>query len=584
MKNWLCPVLACAGLVGLAAATKGDGSPATRHLADVWRREHRLIDLHQHLDFRDDRLRRAIKIMDRAGVGISVNLTAGYTTHEPGKPSEFEQNKTLADRLYPGRFLHYMNLDYAHWDDPDFAAQAVRQVEEGFRLGAAGFKEYKRLGLYLTDKAGHLLKVDDSKLDPMWERCGQLGMPVSIHVADPHAFWLPYDSHNERWTELKDHPQWWFGDRSKFPPFEDLLAALDRVIGRHPGTTFVCVHFGNNSEDLEWVGRALDRHPNMMVDLAARVPEIGRHPADAVRKFFMKYQDRILFATDFQVYDRLTLGSGGNGPAPTDEDAAVFFEKHWRWLETNDRQFPHMTPIQGEWKIDAIGLPPQVLRKIYFDNAHRLLVRSLPAPEIKAVRIGRDIKLTGDLRAAAWDNAPVAHLDYALRDGAVHQSVATTVRVLWSDKYLYLGYEGPFSRLNVFRPAWLDKERAGLWDRDVVEAFIGTDPGNPLHYTEFEVAPTGEKLDLDIHLPGKSLEWQSGFQAATVVHQGRSTWTTEMRIPLSALSKDKPVVGTRWRLNLYRHDLDHHAFLAWSPTANDTAHTPEKFGYLIFGP
>ena len=149
------------------------------------------------------------------------------------------------------------------------------------------------------------------------------------------------------------------------------------MISRHPKTTFVCVHFANNSEDLDWVDRSLDRHPNMMADLAARIPEIGRQDPERVRQLFVKHQDRILFATDFQVYERLTLGSGGKGRPPTAEDAAAFFEKHWRWLETEDRDFEHMTPIQVDWKISGIGLPTSVLMKIYFENARKLLERSL---------------------------------------------------------------------------------------------------------------------------------------------------------------------------------------------------------------
>jgi predicted TIM-barrel fold metal-dependent hydrolase len=565
------------------AGAPDDPTLAVRRQADAWRAERRLIDLHQHVSYREAHLRRAVKIMDAVGVGLVVNLSGGTTTHAPGHPSEFERNKTLADKLFPGRFVHYMNLDYTGWDDADFSARAVRQVEEGHRLGAAGLKEYKRLGLYLRDQAGKLIRVDDSKLDPVWQRCGELGLPVSIHVADPQAFWLPYHAGNERWKELKDHPQWWFGDPAKFPPFEELLGALDRVIGRHPQTTFVCVHFANNSEDLDWVERSLDRHPNLMADLAARVPEIGRHPPAQVRRLFSKHQDRILFATDFQVYDRLTLGSGGSGPPPTDEDAVEFFTKHWRWLETNDRQFEHMTPIQGDWKIDAIGLPAPVLRKVYFDNARQLLVRSLPRPTIKAVRIGKELELDSGLGAAAWHNAPVARLEYTLKEGAARPGIATTARLLWSERYLYLGFQAPFSRLTCFEPAWLDRERAGLWDKDVVEAFIGTEPENPKRYTEYEVAPTGEKLDLLIGPQEKGLAWDSGFEAAVSVDQEAKVWTTVMRIPLTALSQTKPTVGTRWRLNLYRHDLAHRSFLAWSPTATPTAHTPDRFGVLVFG-
>src|SRR5688572_5459897 len=384
---------------------------AASQFPDEWRKQKRLIDLHQHISYTTQHLARAATIMDSAGLGIGVNLSGGTTTRGTNDaPSEFERNKTIADRLHPGRFLHYVNLDYKGWDKPDFSERAVKQVEEGHRLGAAGLKEYKRRGLYLRDGEGKVIKIDDAKLDPVWKRCGELKMPVSIHVADPRAFWLPYDASNERWTELKDHRAWWFGDTNIYPPRMELLDALNRVIERHSNTTFMCVHFANNAEELDWVERMLDRYPNMNADLAARIPEVGRHPPEKVRRLFVKHQDRIFFATDFQVYNRLTLGSGGSGPAPTDADAETFYAKHWRWLETNDRDFDHMTPIQGDWKISAIGLPNDVLRKIYFDNARRLLARSL-YPVCKASKSETNLKLE-DLQSAAWDKAKTTRLEY----------------------------------------------------------------------------------------------------------------------------------------------------------------------------
>src|SRR5881296_2637194 len=182
--------------------------------------------MHQHIDYTTQHLTRAVNIMSAVGLGLGVNLSGGTVTRSNDAPSEFERNTALADRLFPGRFLHYMNLDYSGWDEPDFSERAAKQIEEGHRLGAAGFKEYKRLGLYLKDKAGKLLKIDDPKLDAVWRRCGELNMPVSIHVADPRAFWLPYNETNERWKELKDHPNWWFGGTNKYPSHEELLAAL----------------------------------------------------------------------------------------------------------------------------------------------------------------------------------------------------------------------------------------------------------------------------------------------------------------------------------------------------------------------
>ncbi len=376
----LLPTAAPAPAPGPSPASSGtaDEEGAVRKQAEDWRAHHLLVDLHEHIDPTPEHLALAVKIQDAVGIGLAVNLSGGTVTHKQGEKSDFELTKAITDRLYPGRFVEYMNLDYTDWDRPDFSARAVKQIEEGARLGAAGFKEFKRLGLYLRDRAGNLLKIDDPKLDPVWKRCGELGLPVSIHVADPKAFWAPYDASNERWEELKDHPRWWFGDPKKYPPREELLAELDRVIARHPETTFVAVHFANNAEDLDWVDRSLEAHPNMMADLAARIPEIGRHDPEAVRRVFVKHQDRIFFATDFQVGDRMILGSGGSGPPPTEADAIDFFQKHWRFLETHDKNFPHMTPIQGNWTISGIGLPASVLEKIYFRNARRLLARSLP--------------------------------------------------------------------------------------------------------------------------------------------------------------------------------------------------------------
>jgi predicted TIM-barrel fold metal-dependent hydrolase len=579
-------LLATLAAVGSAAAEGKTLTPA-----EIWRSQHLVIDLHQHIDCTTQRLARAVKIMDAAGVGVGVNLTAGTVTPGPnGGPSEFEQNKRLADTLFPGRFLQYVNLDYADWDKPDFSAHAVKQIEEGYRLGAAGFKEWKRLGLYLRDGQGQLLKVDDPKLDPVWERCGELNLPVSIHVADPRAFWLPYDEHNERWKELKDHRSWWFGDTNKFPPWKDLLEALIRVIARHPKTTFVCVHFGNNAEELDWVDQSLTRYPNMMVDLAARIPEIGRHDPERVRRLFIKHQDRILFATDFQVLDRLILGSSGDEPPPSDADAEVFFAKEWRWLETRDRNWPHMTPIQGDWTISSISLPNSVLRKVYFDNARKLLARSLPSPVLQARRISQDFDLDGCLGSPLWQTALPASMDQTSSTGEVQPALLTTVRALWSEKFLYLAYECPFTALTIFTPPRptgkrfdLAKDGGSLWDRDVIEAFIGADPENPRHYSEFEVAPTNERLDLMItNLPEKDFAWNSGFQSLVKVNNKELVWTCEIRIPLAALCQAQPSLATRWRLNLYRCDRANHAFLALRPTLTGTFHEPERFGILEF--
>ena len=586
--SWILAGLLTACGVGLPLPTSVRGAETPPPWdGDVWRAEHRIIDLHEHIEASEPRILRAVSILDRSGVGIGVNLSGGTVTVHGTNRSEFESTRDLFNRVAPGRFLQYFNLDYTGWDDPDFDRKVIRQVETAYRLGAAGFKEYKRLGLYLRNARGELIQIDDPKLDGVWRRCGELGMPVSIHVADPRAFWLPYSQQNERWTELKDHRSWWFGDPKQFPPREKLLAALERVITRHPKTTFVCVHFANNAEDLTWVDQQLDRHTNMMADLAARIPEIGRQDPERVRALFLKHQDRILFATDFQVYDKMILGSSGDAEKPTDDDAVAFFHKEWRWLETHDRDWPHMTPIQGEWNIHAIGLPPEVLRKIYFDNARRLLVRSLPATVLRVPHVRRDFKPDARFDKPEWKKAPVVLLEQDTVSGAVNREVSTLCRALWSDKYLYLSYQCPFTKLDDYgKPGKVERVKSpqALWDKDVVELFVAPDIEHLNEYTEYEWAPNGEALDLRIRRPNSDFAWSSDMEWKVRVDPKRHEWICEVRIPLESLSPLAPAAGTKWRVNLYRIDRAHHAFLAMNPTLTGTFHAAERFGWLEFLP
>lgn len=572
-----------AGTRGIAQDADGE-LPSPRAGAfdpEVWRREKRIIDLHQHIEANPARYQRAVGILDRSGVGLGVVLGAGTVTRKGDAPSDFQRASELAEAQFPGRFMHHMLLDFAGWDDAGWSDRAVAQIEEGRRLGASGLKEFKRLGLFLKDRSGQLIKIDDPKLDPVWKKCGELGMPVSIHVGDPKAFWLPYDPSNERWTELKDHRSWWFGDPAVHPPRMELLDALNRVIERHPGTTFVCVHFANNPEELDWVDASLDKYPNMYADLAARIPELGRHDPARVRQLFEKHQDRILFATDFMVYGKLILGSGGDAENPTDDDAVEFFNKCWRWIETDDRDWAHMTPIQGDWLISSIKLPPEVARKIYFDNARRLFARSIPLPVVHAGHIARDFVPDGKLDEPEWRSAAPVRLEYETLAGRAHPELSTPVRLLWSDQYLYLSFECPFTDLTVFDPP-SKTERLGLWDKDVVELFIGPDPDRITRYAEFEWAPTGESLDLTLDLPEKDFAWTAGGESAVVINETEKVWRMEGRIPLAALSETPPTAGTRWKINLYRIDRAGKAFLAFSPTLRGSYHTPERFGWLEF--
>jgi hypothetical protein len=182
-----------------------------------------------------------------------------------------------------------------------------------------------------------------------------------------------------------------------------------------------------------------------------------------------------------------------------------------------------------------------------------------------------------------WKKAEAVRVEKTLKEAAARPELSTPVRCLWSDKFLYLSYESPYTKLTVFDPPLPPgKKRIGLWDRDVVEAFIGADPASIRHYTEYEVAPTNERIDLSLAGGKSDFEWTSHFESAVKVNEEKKVWTVELRIPLSALSDTKPQAGTRWRLNLYRSDRAAGVFLAWNPTLTASAHTPERFGILEF--
>ena len=276
------------GAVAIAADNQrpsSDDLTAVRAQANTWRAEHRVIDLHQHIDCTPEHLARAVKIMDAAGIGIAVNLSGGTVTRKEAQPSDFQRNKELADRLFPGRFLHYMNLDYKDWDEPGFAERASQQIEEGYRLGAAGFKEFKRLGLYLRDKAGKLIAIDDPEARSGLEKMRRTGnASLDPRRGSSRVLASLRSIRTNGGPSSKITKTGGSAIPSIYPPREELLAALNRVIERNPKTTFVCVHFANNAEDIDWVDKMLDLHPNMNADLAARIPEIGRHDADHVRR------------------------------------------------------------------------------------------------------------------------------------------------------------------------------------------------------------------------------------------------------------------------------------------------------------
>ena len=328
----------------------------------------RWVDAHAHIS--PLAVERLLRLMDAHGIQHILNLSGGF----PG--GGLEENLAAARRS-GGRISVLCTIPWrAYPRARRFVPRVVKLLRRCKELGAVGLKIPKGLGLAYLDPEGRLLRVDDPRLDPLFAAAGRLGLPVLIHTGDPQAFWLPNTPSNERHAELVVHPGWSFHGRP-VPSWEALWRQFATRVRRHPGTPFIGVHFGNAPEDLARVDRLLRECPNLYIDTAARVPEIGRHPADQLRAFFFKHQDRILFGTDLGVGRRsLMLGSSG-AEEPTPADVAHFYKSTRRFFETTDKQFAHPTPIQGHWKIDGIGLPPAVLRKIYRDNAVKLFALRL---------------------------------------------------------------------------------------------------------------------------------------------------------------------------------------------------------------
>ncbi|MCC6336336.1 MAG: amidohydrolase family protein [Myxococcales bacterium] len=326
----------------------------------------RKVDAHVHVE--PSAVPRLVSLMDAWGIDVAVNLSGGW----PG--AGLEESMEAARRT-GGRVLVFANPPVGAFARGQLGLEELlAQTDEAKRLGAKGLKFFKSLGLGARRLDGTLLAVDDGRLDPLFEKAGRLGLPVALHTGDPKAFWLPPTAENERFDELSVHPGWSYAGVD-VPSWDSLFQAYARRVARHPHTTFIGVHFGNAPEDPRAVAAMLDALPNLFIDTAARIPEIGRQPPEDLRDFFVRYQDRILFGTDLGVgvgESELMLGSTGATP-PGPAEVTRFFTASWRFFESNERGFPHPTPIQGRWTINGLGLPPEVLRKVYAGNADRLL-------------------------------------------------------------------------------------------------------------------------------------------------------------------------------------------------------------------
>ena len=322
----------------------------------------RVVDAHLHLGspFGGEWLERPVDelldALDAAHIGTVVDLDGGW-----GEGILDRHLKHFKERA-PERFVHFGGVDWSRWSEhgDDFGEWAAERFRQQVARGAQGLKVWKPFGLHVKDQRGQLVAVDDERLAPLWETVGELAVPVTIHVADPVAFFDPLDETNERWEELRAQPDWQFPS-PPFPSFMQIMSDFANLVRRHPNTTFVGAHVGCYAENLGWVGALLDECPNFFVDISARLGELGRQPYTA-RRFFVDYQDRILFGTDADARPET-------------------YRHYYRLLETDDEYFNYNlseTPQQGRWYAYGLYLPDEVLEKIYHLNAERVILRRQP--------------------------------------------------------------------------------------------------------------------------------------------------------------------------------------------------------------
>jgi uncharacterized protein len=324
-----------------------DYRPKSTVVADphmVPRAKFPVVDIHSHLNITPQNIEQTVKEMDALNLRVLVNLSGGS-----GKELE-QEIQTIRTSKYQDRFRVFANVNWEGAGGPGWKEQAVAGLETAVKNGAIGLKVFKNLGLTAKKADGSRLKVDDPDLDPVWQACARLNIPVIIHVADPAQFFAPIDYKNERWLELaifpgREYPQ------DRFPSFEQLMGERDRMFARNSKTRYINAHFGWMGNDYGLAAKHLDSLPNVVLEVAAVLYEFGRQPR-AARDFFVKYQDRILFGKD--TYE------------PSE------YPYYWRVFETQDEYFDYYRGYHAFWKLYGMNLPDVVLRKLYYENAQRI--------------------------------------------------------------------------------------------------------------------------------------------------------------------------------------------------------------------
>jgi predicted TIM-barrel fold metal-dependent hydrolase len=329
----------------------------------VARARYPFIDVHNHqfdLDS-DAKVAAVVQAMDAMNMAVMVNLSgrgfrrttdaSGAETYTLQDPQYLRDLVARTERVAPGRMVHFTNVEWDGAGGPGWAERAVRELEADVAAGARGLKIYKSLGMEDRDASGARLHVDDPRLDPIFEACARLGIPVLIHTADPAPFWQQRDKNNERLYELIEIPDRW-RDPAKSPAWETLVEEQHGLFRRHPRTRFIAAHLGWLGNDLGRLGKLLDEMPNVSTEIGAVLAELGRQPRFA-REWLVRYQDRVMFGKD-------------SWQAPE-------YPAYFRVLETADDYFPYYRRRHAFWKIYGLDLPDEVLRKLYYENALALV-------------------------------------------------------------------------------------------------------------------------------------------------------------------------------------------------------------------
>jgi len=313
----------------------------------VTRAKFPFVDAHGHLRGSDPaRIDQMVKEMDKMNMAVFVNLSGG-------SGERLKANIAATKGRYPGRFVVYANVDFSGIGQPGWGKKAAAQLEADFKAGAQGLKIYKNLSMFQTDSDGKRVAADDPRIAPVWEKAGELGIPVLIHVGEPSPFWDPWDEHNERWLELKMFPNRRRDDPKRFASFEQTMSEQHNLFRNHPNTTFINAHLGWLGNDLARLGKLLDELPNVYTELGAVLAELGRQPITGAA-FMEKYQDRVLMGKDSW-------------------DPIDGYHVYFRVLETRDEYFDYYRKRHAHWKMYGLGLSDEALEKVYFRNALKII-------------------------------------------------------------------------------------------------------------------------------------------------------------------------------------------------------------------